>query len=120
MADVYREWAWQSEDGKVFKEFAWESELLMEREEDGVQYRFVGPAIGVEQRTGIAPFVHADWAEPILSDGLGVNPDQVPEAREYAARMGHCTEYTDSGQVVLRSHEHRKQTLRELGFVDKN
>lgn len=61
-----------------------------------------------------------DRAYPILSDAMGVHPDQVPAAREHARAHGVPTDFTPDGRPVIRSRKHRKQYGESRGFVDRN
>lgn len=49
-----------------------------------------------------------------LSDALGVAPNQIAEAK---ARFPHH-EFAPDGRMVIKSPEHRKQVLREIGYAD--
>lgn len=59
---------------------------------------------------------------PIISEALAFHPDQVPEARRLAKKLGVPTEIRDSGEPVLRDGRHRKKYVRvmEPGTFDKN
>lgn len=57
---------------------------------------------------------------PIVSEAMAVNPEQVGEAREILKRAGVNTEYTKTGEPILRSAAHRKQHAQALGFFDRN
>ena len=59
-----------------------------------------------------------DWTDPILSDGAGVHPDQVGEARAEAKKHGIPVEYTSDGRAIFTSHTQRKKALKKLGLVD--
>ncbi len=56
------------------------------------------------------------YSVPILSDALGVMPNQVAEART----LHPDREYTPDGRLVMRSHQDRNRYLREDGFHDNN
>ncbi len=60
--------------------------------------------------------VQTDWTDPLYSDGAGVHPDQVADAR--ARNKNH--EYLDDGRMVFRSKSHRDQCLRDIGMHDKD
>lgn len=61
---------------------------------------------------------HTDmgYQSPILSESLGVHPDQIPAMK----RMYPHHNYTPDGRMVLSSHSERNKVLKELGFYDKN
>jgi hypothetical protein len=58
----------------------------------------------------------AGYSKPILSDGLGVMPNQLAEAR----KLHPDREYTPDGRLVMRSHADRNRYLKEDGFHDNN
>lgn len=58
----------------------------------------------------------AAYSKPILSDGLGVMPNQVNAAR----KLHPDREYTPDGRLVIRSHADRNRYLKEDGFHDNN
>lgn len=58
--------------------------------------------------------------KPIVSDALGVHPHQVNEAREDAMKKGVPTDFTPTGEPILRSREHRKAYMRAYGFYDRD
>lgn len=60
----------------------------------------------------------ATW--PMISDALGVAPDQVTAARQQAQALGIPTEFTREGRAILTGPGHRKRLCRALGFYDKN
>ena len=60
----------------------------------------------------------AGW--PMLSDAMGVHPDQIPEAREHAARHGIPTDFAPDGRAILRSCDHRKRYGELIGMYDRN
>ena len=57
-----------------------------------------------------------DYAQPVLSDSMGVNPDQVPEHR----RNFPDVPITDDGRVICKSHHDKKRIMKILGFHDKD
>jgi len=48
---------------------------------------------------------------PILSDGLGCHPDQIPAMRRTAG----C-EFTQDGRAILRNPQHRREVARRAGL----
>ena len=55
------------------------------------------------------------WGQwPILSDGLGCAPDQIPEFRTHAG----C-DFTPEGQAILESPQHQKKVARLAGLEVK-
>lgn len=67
---------------------------------------------------GSVPHHPGNW--PLLSDAAGVNPDQIGQAREYAAKVGVPTEFTRDGRAILTSAEHRKRYCEAHGLFDRN
>lgn len=61
-----------------------------------------------------------DRAYPILSDAMGVHPDQVGVAREHAKRHDVQTDFTRDGRPVLRDRKHRKRYAELIGMFDRN
>lgn len=61
---------------------------------------------------------HTDtgYQSEMLSDALGVHPDQIPEAQR---RFPHHR-FAPDGRMRIGSHGEFKRVLRELGFHDKN
>lgn len=58
----------------------------------------------------------AGYSKPILSDGLGVMPKQLDQARA----LHPDREYMPDGRLVMRSHRDRERYLREDGYHDNN
>ena len=58
----------------------------------------------------------AGYSKPILSEGLGVMPNQVKDAMKLHPNR----EYTPDGRLVMRSHADRERYLKEDGFHDNN
>lgn len=56
---------------------------------------------------------------PLASVALGVHPDQVPEAREDAKRLGVPTEFTPGGRPVFTSSRHMRRYCKAYGYVHK-
>jgi hypothetical protein len=73
-----------------------------------------GQEMGRDYSTGKTH--QAGYSKPILSDGLGVMPNQIAEAR----KLHPDREYTDDGRLVMRSHADRNRYLKEDGFHDNN
>lgn len=57
-----------------------------------------------------------EYDKPILSDSLGVMPNQVADHR----RRYPDIPMLDDGRVVIRSHAEGKRIRKTLGFYDKN
>lgn len=57
---------------------------------------------------------------PMLSDALGVNPDQISEAEAHSRSIGIPTHFTADGRAILESPGHRKRYAEALGFFDRN
>lgn len=56
---------------------------------------------------------------PMLSDGCGVAPSQIGEAKETLRRKGVRCDFAPDGRARLESHAHRKQVLKAMGLGDK-
>ena len=57
---------------------------------------------------------------PIKSVALAVHSTQVKEASEDAAKRGVPTEFSPSGEPILRDSSHRRRYLKAYGFHDRN
>lgn len=57
---------------------------------------------------------------PYASDAMGVNPGRIPEAQRLLAEHGVKTEYTATGEPIIRDKAHRKAHCRALGFWDRD
>lgn len=55
-----------------------------------------------------------DYRTPVLSDAMGVHPNQVQEHR----RAFPDIPITDDGRVVCSSHANKKRHMKALGFID--
>jgi hypothetical protein len=65
-------------------------------------------------------YVNTPGAWPMLSDALGVHPDQIRDASAEAAAMGVPTQFASDGRAIITSREHRKQLCQVYGFFDKS
>jgi hypothetical protein len=77
------------------------------------------PLCGMPQRRAEHNFHQqqgCDYAQPILSESMGVAPSQVEEHR----RARPDIPLTDDGRVIIRSHEEGKRIRKALGFFDKS
>lgn len=72
----------------------------------------------VAERRGFKDTNGAGW--PMLSDALGVHPDQISDARAEAERAGVRLDFTRDGRAILESRTHRRAVLRALGYHDRN
>lgn len=57
---------------------------------------------------------------PMLSDALGVAPEQIPAARQAFADRGIPIEYKDDGRAVITGPRHRKMVGEALEIFDLN
>lgn len=57
-----------------------------------------------------------DYDQPVLSDAMGVHPDQLAAERKRHPDLN----FTDDGRVILRNHYERKKVMKRLGFFDKD
>jgi hypothetical protein len=58
---------------------------------------------------------------PLLSDGAGIDPSQIPEYREALQKYhGVDTQFTAEGQAIFRDRKHRAAHLKACGFFDKD
>lgn len=57
---------------------------------------------------------------PLVSDALGVHPDQVDEANLRNKKAGVAVEYNRKGQAVIPTRGERRKLLRLEQFHDKD
>lgn len=70
------------------------------------------------QRPGAQVAPPATWAEPVLSDAMGVHPDQIHEAQQHSVSIGVPTQFNKLGQAVFTSRQHRRDYCRHFGVHD--
>lgn len=63
---------------------------------------------------------HAPGAWPMMSEAMGVQPDQIAEAVANDAKLGVPTEYTRDGRPILRDRKHRQQFLKAHHMRDNH
>lgn len=64
-------------------------------------------------------FTKGKW--PLLSDAMGVSPEQIQEASEAAKAIGVPTEFhPTTGQAIFTGPGHRKAYCRAHGFHQKS
>jgi hypothetical protein len=57
---------------------------------------------------------------PILSDTLGVHPEQIEEARQESVDLGVPTDFDSRGNPILVDPDHRHEYAKALGYHDRN
>jgi hypothetical protein len=77
------------------------------------QYDFAATLQGQKQVT-------AGGAWPQHSYALGVQPNQVKEARDHSLKIGVPTEFDKAGDPILTSPEHYKRYAEGCGFYTRN
>lgn len=70
----------------------------------------------IDAEHGKKPTRFSGW--PILSDALGVHPEQIPEAQRELQQHGIHAEFTPDGRMQIESRAHQKQILRATKFCD--
>jgi len=68
---------------------------------------------------GVPLDAHRPDCWPMLSEAMGVQPDQIGEAAAHARKNGVPTEFTGDGRVIVRDRKHRRDLLRLYGMHDK-
>jgi len=66
----------------------------------------------------VARRTRAKW--PIISDAMAVDPRNINKARAILQQAGVNTEFTPTGEPILRSAAHRKEHAQAMGFYDRN
>lgn len=57
---------------------------------------------------------------PMVSDAVGVHPDQVIDAQKHAEKIGVPTRFNALGQAIFESPGHRKAYCERTGRYDRN
>ena len=58
---------------------------------------------------------------PMKSEGMGINPDQIPDAMQQAGARTHRHQYDPrTGAMVFEDRAHRKACMQDLGFHDQD
>lgn len=57
---------------------------------------------------------------PLLSDALGVHPDQRQEAYEHSVKHGCATSFVEDGRAEIRNEKHHNALKRSIGCYDRN
>ena len=58
---------------------------------------------------------------PMKSEGMGLNPDQIPDAMKQPGAKAHRHQYDPrTGAMVFEDRAHRKACMRDLGFHDND
>lgn len=57
---------------------------------------------------------------PFAADALGVHPSQVAEAQADSETRGVSTDFTESGEPIMRSPGHRRRYCEAYGIYDRN
>lgn len=57
---------------------------------------------------------------PLLSDALGVHPNQRREAHEHSVKHGCATNFVEDGRAEIRNEKHHNALKRSIGCYDRN
>lgn len=57
---------------------------------------------------------------PIVSESMAVDPGDIGKAQQILKQKGVQTEYTRTGEPILRDRQHRSAHCRAMGFFDRN
>ena len=63
---------------------------------------------------------HLPGAWPMISEAMGVMPDQIAEASAHAKAGGVPTEFTPDGRAILRDRSHRRELMKLYRFHDNH
>lgn len=69
---------------------------------------------------GSSPSGHLPSCWPMESWSAGVHATQVREHMERDRKVGVPTEYTERGDPIFTSAEHRYRYMKSIGYHDKN
>lgn len=105
-------------DGTPVVKFMLISELEKLRREDGSIVDDDGQVLDRDKVSEMSGYSgKASW--PILSDGAGCHPDQIPEMSEHMRRNGVALDYTPDGRAIFTDAAQRRKALRVLGMHDR-
>lgn len=65
-------------------------------------------------------FKHKPGLWPMKSWAIGVQPNQIPEAIDEAAKVGIKIDFSPEGDAIFTSAKHRKQYCEFRGVFDRN
>ncbi len=72
-------------------------------------------------RKGLKPRgVQRTGGYPYESEVMAVDPEDIGTAQDILAKRGVQTDYTPTGEPIIRSPEHRRQHAKAMGFYDRN
>ncbi len=55
----------------------------------------------------------------LVSESMGVHPDEIPQRMEECRKSGVPTEFTPDGQVLFNGLGHRRKYMKLYGYADK-
>ena len=62
--------------------------------------------------------IGAGW--PIVSDALGIHPDEVARIGRELHEHGVTTQFTSEGQPIFENREHRRRYMKQVGAFDRS
>jgi len=106
-------------DGMPVVKFMSMSELDGRKRDDGSIVDDDGEILDRDKTSEMSGFSgKASW--PILSDGAGCHPDQIPEMSEFMRRRGVNLDYTSDGRAIFTDAAQRRRALKVLGMHDRS
>jgi len=63
---------------------------------------------------------HLPDAWPMISEAMGVQPDQIAEAAEHARAGGVPTDFTPDGRAIIRDRGHRRELMKLYRYHDNH
>lgn len=72
------------------------------------------------KKAGVTFMTAPAKAWPMVSDGAGVDPTQIEEAKALAKSQGVTIDFNHEGQAIFRSRAHRREYCRLRGLHDRN
>jgi putative FmdB family regulatory protein len=69
-----------------------------------------------DEIASMRPHTDTGYSKAILSDALGIDPSQIPEAQKKFPSH----RYAPDGRMIFESHTERKRVLKDLGFHDRD
>lgn len=80
------------------------------------QCEFCGESANRDKPAELCNSTQQEYQREVVSDAMGVHPDQVPEMRR---RYPQFT-FRDDGCVIIRSHHEHRKAMKAFGMYDKN
>jgi hypothetical protein len=106
-------------DGMPVVKFLSMSQLHEQKRDDGSIVDDDGEVLDRDKVSEMRGFSgKASW--PIMSEGAGCHPEQIPEMSEFMRRNGVNLDYTSDGRAIFTDAAQRRKALKALGMHDRS